>query len=74
MDEGRLGAGEDQLVLYVSMLFKHVLPSLYPQMVDPARDGMGKGRYHALKDAVSSAAHALFSEGAALALGKAVEV
>ena len=48
MEEGRLGAGEDQLILYVSMLFKHVLPSLYPRMVDAERGGMGKGRYRAL--------------------------
>ena len=48
LEEGRLGAGEDQLELYVTMLFKHVLPTLYPQMVDPSAGGMGSGRVRAL--------------------------
>mmetsp|Transcript_58928 Transcript_58928/g.117083 ORF Transcript_58928/g.117083 Transcript_58928/m.117083 type:complete len:176 (-) Transcript_58928:299-826(-) len=60
LEEGRLGAGEDQLELYVIMLFKHVLPTLYPQMVDPTKGGMGNGRYRALKNDAVSAVKAMF--------------
>ena len=78
MEEGRLGAGEDQLVLYVTMLFKHVLPTLYPRMVDPSRNGMGKGQYRALKEDASAAVHALFTESAmvdvAVAIGERVAI
>ena len=78
MEEGRLGAGEDQLMLYVCMLFKHVLPTLYPKMVDPSADGMGKGQYRAMKDDVMAAVHAMFTEGAmievAVAVGEAAAI
>ena len=78
MEEGRLGAGEDQLMLYVCMLFKHVLPTLYPKMVDPSADGMGKGQYRALKEDVMAAVHAMFTEGAmievAVAVGEAAAI
>ena len=43
----RKGRGEEVLVMYVAMLCKHVLPTLYPTMVDVRAGGMGKGEWRA---------------------------
>ena len=72
MTEGRLGLGESQLLLNVTLLFKHVLPTLYPQMVNVSDGGMGAGCYRKLREDLSSTVRALFSEGAILQLSHAV--
>ena len=48
--------------LMVSMLRKHVMPSLYPAMVQPANDGMGRGQYAAFFNDLLKAVKGFFAQ------------
>lgn len=63
------GLARMTLVLYVSFLTKHVLPSLYPQMVDVQAGGMGRDVYRAFVNDLLHAVQGMFTEDGQEALG-----
>ena len=63
LDERR-GLGATEVELFTVLLHRHVLPTLYPQLVDEASGGMGKGQYRAWCADLRASARMIFTEGA----------
>ena len=67
------GLSERTLKSYVSSLTKHVLPTLYPQMVDPSVGGMGRDGYRAFGNDLLAAVRNFFCEAGQEELGLQVQ-